>query len=448
MSQFQLVLFDESVPPVNLSLGGVDDMNFVELLHSLPGKRRPPKGETISVPWERGERSYYVEYSSNRLLIEWRAKGRARVDGEDFYVLVETPESKGLPTNLAGDVLVALMKFTAERGSFDEAQIRTTRYELLKFMRWHTNGHYYSRLQAILSQFTHMTVSTNALWDPGRQHYYEGEFNILDSWKLEESERDDPNAPLLVRWGQETLEIFNRGYMKHLNTEVYYGLQNATTKRIYRWLDKHLSLYPVVEIDVLRFAHKVLGYGVSYKYPSKVVGKLSPKLDALTELGFCHWEKKKSQSDSGSKFVFTRLTDYSPVTLPRREYIVRALADRGVNHPERLVDEHDWERCLRQLAYYEWRLRSGKPIDDTGGWLAGAIRKNYTLPKPLAQQMERAKTKTAQWCDQMYGALTDEDRDDIDYQVEKLAGAEGAEDSEARRLQLRNRLLLSKVQPA
>lgn len=448
MPEFQLTLFDDEAPSGSLVLGGVDDMNFVELLHNLPGSRRPPKGETISVPWERGERSYYVEYSSNRLFIEWNARGRTRLDGEDFYVLVESPESKGLPTNLAGDVLVALMKLTAEQGTFEEAEIRTTRYELLRFMRWHTNGHYYSRLRDILSQFAHMTVSTNALWDPERQHYYEGDFNILDSWKLEDSETDDPNAPLVIRWGKVTLDIFNRGYMKHLNTEVYYGLSNPTTKRIYRWLDKHLSLYPVVEIDVLRFAHKVLGYGVSYSYPSKVVSKLAPKLDALTEMGFCHWEEKVSGSDSGRKFVFTRLTDYSPVTLPRREYIVRALSDRGVDQAEKLVDDRNWELCLRQLAHYEWRVRNGKPVDNPGAFLADAIRKDYKLPKSLSEQMRRAKTKTARWCDQMYDALTDEDRDEIDHQIEQLVGAEGAEDTPRRRLLLRNQILLTKVQPA
>ena len=447
-TEFQPALFDEEASLERLPMGGVDDMNFVELLHNLPGSRRPPEGETISVPWDRDERSYYVEYSRNRLLLEWRSRGRARLDGEDFYVRVETPESKGLPTNLAGDVLVALMKFTAEQGSFEKEEIRTSRYELLRFMQWHHNGHYYGRLRDILSQFTHMTVATNALWDPDSQKYYEGEFNILDSWEIEDSVDDDPESTLLVRWGKKTLDIFSRGYLKHLDTATYYSLPNSTTKRIYRWLDKHLNLYPVVEIDVLRFAHKILGYGVSYRYPSKVISKLTPKLDKLTEIGFCLWEVCKSESDSKKKFVFTRFTDYSPVTLPRRDYIIRALEDRGVNNAEELVETYTWDRSLRQLAHYEFHIRNGKRPENPGAWLATAIRENYELPDRLSNQMERAREKTAEWCEKMYESLTDEDREELDAKVTELLDAENTPDTDKRRTQLRNQLLLSQVHTA
>lgn len=455
MADFQLALFGEEAFPSELPMGGVDDMNFVEILHSLPGKRRPPEDKLISVPWERGERSYYVEYSSNLLFIEWEAKRRAGLDsGEKFYVKVEAPKSKGLPTNLAGDVLVALMKQTADNG-FTEAQIRTSRHELIKVMRWHSNGSYYRRLEGVLSQFAHMTVATNALWDPGRQSYYRGEFNVLDSWELEETTDNDPKAPLLVRWGKKTLDIFKRGYMKHLNTEVYYDLPNPTTKRIYRWLDKHLSLYPVVEIDVLRFAHKILGYGVSYRYPSKVIGKLGPKFDTLQDRGFCLWETQKSGSDSGKKFVFTRVTDYVPAaTLPRRDFIVGALEERGVDHAEQLVDQHSWEECLRQIAYFEWRTRNGKPVDEPGAWLSNAIRKSHTLPKALAAQMDAAREKTAEWCQRMYEALTDEEQRDLDVRVGKLVAAGRNRsgrtygDDRPLQLRLRNQLLLNRMREA
>ena len=460
MAEFQLPLFEDGVHPSELPLGGVDDMNFVEILHTLPGKRRPPKGKTISVPWERGERSYYVEYSSNLLFIEWEARRKARLGSDEkFYVRVEAPESKGLPTNLAGDVLVALMKRTADRG-FEEPEIRTSRHELIQTMRWHNNGSYYRRLEDVLSQFAHMTVATNALWDPGRQRYYRGEFNLLDSWELEETPDDDPRAPLIVRWGKKTLDIFNRGYMKHLDTEMYYDLSNPTTKRIYRWLDKHLSLYPVVEIDVLRFAPKILGYGVSYRYPSKVIGKLSSKFDTLQERGFCLWETQESKSDSGKKFVFTRVTDYSPAAaLPRRDFIVGALEERGVDRAEQLVDRYSWERCLRQLSYFEWRARNGKPIENPGAWLSSAIREGHDLPKALAAQMDAAREKTAGWCERMYGALTDEEQEEIDAQVDRLlsleqGGENGRKDGwsvaagETRRLQLRNQLLLNRMREA
>lgn len=445
MADSQLPLFSTATSDLDESVTGLDDMNIVEVILGLPGSRRPPQGETISVPWERGERSYYVEYNSTRLQIEWRGRGRTRGDPRDFYIEVETPESKGLPNNLADDVFVALLKMTVDDG-FSGPTIRTSRYALINLMKWHVNGAYYDRLTRILSQFVHMTVSTNALWDPNRQKYFEGEFNILDSWKVEDSLEADPESPLVIRWGAEVYEIFSRNYMKQLDTELYYSLSNSTTKRIFRWLDKHLGLYPVVEIDVLRFAHKVLGYGVSYRYPSKVVDKLEPKFDTLREIGFCEWDLQSSNSDSGKKFVFTRLTSYTGVALPRRDQIVEALSERGIDHPEHIVDEYDWERCLRQISYFDWRKKHGKEISNSGAWLTNAIQENYDLPKSLRQQIEISKETTAEWCETMYNSLSNEEKKNVDEKVEELLEIEELSPSHSRRrrIQLRNHVLLSR----
>jgi hypothetical protein len=424
---------------------GIDDMNIVEIILGLPGSRKPPSGEVLSVPWKRGERSYYMEYSSSHLEINWEARGRSENGERDFFILVETAESRGLPGPLAEDVFVALLKITADNG-FSSPEITTTRHSLLQLMQWHTGGDYYDRLEKILHQFVNMSVSTNALWDPQKQRYKRGAFNILDSWDTDDEKSNDLAAPITVRWGSKMFDVFDNNYMKQLDTRLYYSLNNATTKRTYRWLDKHLSMYPVVEIDVLRFAHKVLGYGVSYRYPSKVIGKLTPRLDKLSEIGFCHWEVEPSSSDSGKKFVFSRLTDFSSVTLPRREDITEALASRGVNNAGHLVDTFGWDRCLRQMAYLDWRQNSGKDVKDPGAWLAQAIREGHTLPNALKSQLDRASQNTAAWCDAMYESLTVEEQATIEGQIDDLMQHEKVAESqvESRRRKLRNRLLLAR----
>jgi hypothetical protein len=62
--------------------------------------------------------------------------------------------------------------------------------------------------------------------------------------------------------------------------------------------------------------------------------------------------------------------------------------------------------------------------------------------------MERAREKTAEWCDKMYESLTEEDREELEDKVDELIDAEGASDTEKRRMQLRNQLLLSQVHTA
>lgn len=418
----QLILFDEpllsGIP--DDSAAGVDDMNILEIVLGLPGRRRPPRGTVKTVPWKKGERSHWVEYSRSHLTIEWL--GRSRVTGErrDFYVNVETPESKGLPTALAEDVFVALMKCTADQ-QFDGPEIQRTRNDLISMMGWHRNGQYYQRLDEILSQFVRMTVSTNALWDPEDEAYFTAEFNILDSVEYRQG---DAEGPVTIIWGQKIMDIFSRNYMKFLDTRTYYAFSSQTAKRVYRWLDKQLSIYPQIQIDVLRFAHRVLGLGVSYTYPSQVLQKLEEKLNELTTAGVATWEYVDSDSDSGKKFVFTRIFDYATMILPTRENVVDALRRRGVDHPQQLVEDYMLERCLKQIAYFDWRTQHDRqPVDNPGGFLAERIRNDRPLPKGLRDKMESARERTVEWADRMYANLSDEEKSQVDYRVEELLKA-------------------------
>lgn len=432
----QLLLFGDEVD--DLVIGGMDDMNILEILIGLPGRRRPPKGKTISVPWDRGDRSYYVEYNASTLSIEWESPSRDSAATRQFYIEVKTPDSVGLPKSRVEDVFVALLKLTAD-AEFDDAEIRTNRLDLLTMMRWPTNGKYYKHLDQTLNQLVHLTVETNALWDPAKERYFKSTFNILDSADREEPVDAGP-AELVIRWASKMMDVFGRGYMKRLDTDFFYSLNSSTTKRIYRWLDKHLTFYPVVEIDVLRFAHKVLGYGVSYEYPSQVVQNLEPWLDELYDQGFCRWEVKPSQSDSKKKFVFTRVTMYRSVLYPRRDYVIEALEDRGVGRSSELVDTYGWERCLRQIEYHDFR---GDDIADSGAWLRRAVEQNFDLPDTLSRLIEQAKEETARWCNRMYEGLSLEEQGSIEREIDAVLGDDDRNNERLRR-RTRNHILLSR----
>jgi len=71
-------------------------------------------------------------------------------------------------------------------------------------------------------------------------------------------------------------------------------LSDTTTRRIFRRLDKFFRHYPTIEVDILRFAHGALGFGVFYKYTSQALRKLEKRLDELVERGFCRWETVES----------------------------------------------------------------------------------------------------------------------------------------------------------
>jgi len=432
----QLPLFNNQGKNHSFGVSGLDDLNVVEVLLGLPGYRRPSKDETHSVPWKKGERSYYLEYTANSLHVEWNGRNRTPDDEDRFYISVKTSEDIGLPAQGVEDILVALLKLTAQN-EFDTPSVSISRYELLKMMKWDNNGRHYKKLERMLDQLVQLTVKTNAFYNPEKESYFRSTFNILDSADYD----DTGDSELRIRWASKIFEIFHYGYMKQLDTEFYYSLGNSTTKRIYRWLDKHLTLHPTIEIDVLRFAHKVLGYGVSYKYPSQVIQKLGPYLDELYDEGFCRWEVESSSSDSGKKFIFNRITLYTSVLYPRRDYVVEALENRGLNKgAEELVDTYGWEQCLRQIEYHDFKADG---IKNSGAWLRRAITQNYDLPEKLAEIIRRAKNETAQWCENMYAGLDQEEKEEIGRQVDKrLSNTERRHPATRRRA--RNHILLSR----
>lgn len=438
----QMTLFDDDQP--TLIASGVDDMNLVEVLLGLPGRRRPPHGKTISVPWEKDDRSYYLEYNDSWLRIDWESRRRDTGKTDNFYLEVRSPESKGLPSKSVEDVFVALLELTARNG-FETARIKTTRNELLSIMQRSNGGNAYQHLEETLSQLVNLTVETNAFWNPEKQTYFKSEFNIIDSTDLERS-KGDHDAETHITWGSKMFDIFQRGYLKRLDTDFYYSLSNTTTRRIFRWLDKHFRHYPTIEVDVLRFAHKTLGFGVSYKYPSQVIQKLKNRLDELTERGFCRWSVAESETDSGKKFIFSRRTQYTAILFPRRDLITEALRDRGVDQAEGLVDQYGWDRCLRHLEYLDHRLQSGEgEIENPGGWLADAIRKDRPLPEEVKKKIGECREQTVKWCDQMYKALSSEERQRLEKKIEtKLEGSTKAE-RETLAPKWRNRLLLNRI---
>ncbi|PQJ36821.1 hypothetical protein BSZ35_00255 [Salinibacter sp. 10B] len=438
----QMTLFEEEEP--TLVASGIDDMNLVEVLLGLPGRRRPPEDKTISVPWEKDDRSYYLEYNNSWLRIDWESRRRDTGKKDDFYLEVRSPESKGLPTKSVEDVFVALMDLTA-RENFTSPKIKTTRHELLSIMKHSDGGKAYQRLEETLSQLVNLTVETNAFWNPKKETYFKSEFSIIDSTDLERSQGDH-NAETHITWGSKMFEIFQKGYLKRLDTDFYYSLSNTTTRRIFRWLDKHFRHYPTVEVDVLRFAHKTLGFGVSYKYPSQVLQKLEKRLDELVERGFCKWKVVDSKTDSGRKFIFSRRTQYTAVLFPRRDLIIEALERHGLNRASEFVDRHGWDRCLRHLEYLEHRLQSGKKeIQNPGGWLADAIEQDRRLPSGIKEKISECREQTVEWCNQMYQALSLEEKSKLEQRIKKELEGCNEEEKEIMERQWRNRLLLNRI---
>src|SRR5471030_2458400 len=71
----------------------------------------------------------------------------------------------GLPTSSDDEVLLGLLKLTVEKG-MQERKIYFTRYELLKTLKWTTEGRSYIRLQKALDRLSGVRIkASNAFYD-------------------------------------------------------------------------------------------------------------------------------------------------------------------------------------------------------------------------------------------------------------------------------------------
>lgn len=455
----QLDIFEQLDRSHLPSHDGRDDMNLAEVILGVvrPGSGQRNKGKKTT-PWPSGSRNYDITLTENEYRIEWRSTFPQSDGSSEEKTLYRSVEcNRGLPGPHAEDILIALLKLTAEQ-HFEEDRISLTCHQLLDMMQWNKTKYYYRRLRETLHQLVGMSVHTNAIYHPEKNRYVERAFNIFSDMEISGDGRLK-NADCYVRWAKGVFELFQMGYTKPLDTEFFYALDDPMTKRIYRWLDKHLRRTTFVEIDVLEFAHKIIGYGLSYSYPSQVTRKLNPKLNELHARGFCRWENVKDKSSpSGSKYVFHRITPYTSVIYPTRKNILDAMVERGVRKKiaVQLLQAYGWEPCLRQIEHLDYNLSQGNGPENPGGWLTRAIKyedgTGYSLPDELEEMMMQARKETQRWCAEMYDAMTPAERKQLRSEIYQNADSatrrklreEDESENRSLLLKLRNQHLLTR----
>jgi len=106
---------------------------------------------------------------------------------------------------------------------------------------------------------------------------------------------------------------------------------------------------------------------------------------------------------------------------------------------------------LRYVEYHDWKEQNGNAPDDSGAWLATAIKREYDLPPKLQETIDRAKEETAQWCESMFEGLSENQQEAIEAQAfdnmsdkQKQKYREGNAAAQHERLRQRNRILLSR----
>ena len=128
---------------------GYDELNLAEFGLAFAGKRQPAGQKTVlfdDTVWDSQLRKHLPRTLA--------------ISGSDRY---------GLPAAKDDDVLLACVQLSSI-GGFHSREVRFSRYELLKLLRWGDSTKDYRRLSLSLRRWAGLTVYSNrAFYDHGRK---------------------------------------------------------------------------------------------------------------------------------------------------------------------------------------------------------------------------------------------------------------------------------------
>jgi hypothetical protein len=238
-----------------------DEMNLAEFPLTVLSKRADPSVKTL-------EFSDYVKGKNGDVINrQWI------ITGADKF---------GLPTSSDDEVLLGLLKLTADDG-VQSRKVHFTRYELLRVLRWTTEGRSYSRLQNALDRLSGVRIkATNAFYDNETKLHSTRNFGIIDAYEINDG-RD--TRPSFFTWSEVLFKSFQVGFIKKLDLDFYLDLQSAVSKRLYRYLDKHFWYRSKIQVNLFTLAHEKIGVSRNYVYASSLRQQLEPALEELKDKG-------------------------------------------------------------------------------------------------------------------------------------------------------------------
>jgi hypothetical protein len=329
----------------------------------------------------------------------------------------------GLPTATDEDVYVALMELTQRQG-FDKQQVFFSRYDLLKRLGWCICGKCYARLEESLKRWSSISIHAhNAFWDNEKKSYVTAGFTLIQGFHIyyeeagRKTERDQPVSWFM--WSDQLYQSFKSGYIKFLDTELYFSLQTSTARRLYRYLDKKFGDGTEFMVDLFKLAHEHLGMSRDFQYPSKVMEKLTPALEELQEKGYLEsWMLKdrtihfaKSATARHQPFDRTDEQMYQTIDLPfdsvraivetlpePSKQVLDMLMRRGVARKQatKLIESNlaRLDKIQLTIQYFDSLMATGKNrIKNPGGFLVSLINEGNVEAAAAKVEAEKSDSR-------------------------------------------------------
>ncbi|MCB0329085.1 MAG: replication initiator protein A [Bdellovibrionales bacterium] len=241
--------------------------------------------------------------------------------------IITAADKFGLPTASDDEVLLGLLKISVDKG-LDQRKVYFTRYELLKALRWSTEGRSYKRLTNALDRLSGVRIkASNSFYDNDSKGFSTRNFGIIDEYEINSGKSLNPKPSFFV-WSEVLHKSFRSGFIKKLDFDYFLKLESAVSKRLYRFLDKHFWYRSKFSMNLFTLAHEKIGVSRTYKYPSSLRQQIDPAVEELVASGFL------SHVEYSGKGQGTEVTFYAAGENGRRkERRGRAVSDP---HPHRV----------------------------------------------------------------------------------------------------------------
>lgn len=315
----------------------------------------------------------------------------------------------GLPTSTDDDVILGLIRMTMDQG-FRERKVFFTRYELLKTLRWTTEGRSYSRLIKSLDRLSGVRIrSTNSFYDNTTKSYQTCNFGIIDAYEIN-NERikaggEEPRKSFFI-WSEVLFDSFKAGFIKKLDLQLYFSLNSSISRRLYRYLDKHFYYKSTIEMPLFVLAFEKIGLSRSYKYISSIKQQLEPAARELVEAGFLAGYEFRGRGASttvrfqaNSSGVVAKVDEAKAETKAAPKAVARtrsgdgslltALLDRGIAEPQakKLLAERpdaELQQVKEIISYYDFLVQKGdmRVSRNPTGFLYRAVQSPYRFKVP------------------------------------------------------------------
>jgi hypothetical protein len=326
----------------------------------LFSRQKTPEGGAIEV------RQSISTNDGRRLNQLWRATA-----SHDF----------SLPGPFDEDVFVGVMALVKRRGGMPkDGKIRFSLYELIKVLKKKKRAGFHDKVRKSLDRIAStIYYSENA--------FYVAETESLESyrftlWTVHFSRATSSDGRAAehhtLKFDDIIVRSYNAGYLKLLDTDLYFTLKKPLAKALYKLVDqrRHGAMSWSVNVRELR---DLLAMSKSYKAPSRIWEVLAPAHKALRQEKFL-----ESAVLDGDTARYKIHPNFPREGCPEEERTpslhdeaIAALIRHKVwpNRARALVDDFGPEKTLHVLKIIKARGLTHVPEDKHGAYIAGAVER-------------------------------------------------------------------------